>query len=146
MSCLFPPRFDYLLKLGLQLLCRKPNGQSRVDNPETLATLGIGRIQGKENGQSRVDNPATLATLGTGRIQTQPNGQFHNVASVAGLSTLDCPFCFVCIRSVHNFASVTGLSTLDCPFCFVCIRSVHNIQTKQNGQSRVDNPATLATL
>jgi hypothetical protein len=43
------------------------------------------------------------------------------VASVAGLSTLDCPFCFVCIRSVHNVASVAGLSTLDCPFCFVCI-------------------------
>jgi hypothetical protein len=35
------------------------------------------------------------------------------------LSTLDCPFGFVCIRPVPNVASVSGLSTLDCPFSYL---------------------------
>ena len=53
-----------------------------------------------------------------------------NVASVSGLSILDCPFsflccvcCFVClcpVSCVINVASVSGLSILDCPFSFLC--------------------------
>jgi hypothetical protein len=63
----------------------------------------------------------------------------HNVASVAGLSTLDCPFCFVCIRSVHNVASVAGLSTLDWPFSFPCIRPIPNVASV-SGLSTLDCP------
>jgi hypothetical protein len=50
-------------------------GQSRMDNPEKLASLGSqdkGRKQTK--GQSRMDNPEKLASLGTqdtGRKQTK---------------------------------------------------------------------------
>ena len=47
-----------------------PKEQSRMDNPETLATLGIQdtrNIIPKE--QSRMDNPETLATLSTHRTQ-----------------------------------------------------------------------------
>ena len=55
--------------MQLLLRQRKPKGQSRMDNPETLATLGIQDIgrnkrQRKPKGQSRMDNPETLATLG----------------------------------------------------------------------------------
>ena len=62
-----------------------------------------------------------------------------NVASVSGLSTLDCPFCFVCIRPVPNVASVSGLSTLDCPFWFFCIRPVPNVASV-SGLSTLDCP------
>ena len=40
---------------------RKPKGQSRIDNPETLAN----KRQRKPKGKSRIDNPETLAILDT---------------------------------------------------------------------------------
>ena len=48
-----------------------------------------------------------------------------NIAGVAGLSILDCPFGFpyrlfttYCLSGVSNVAHVSGLSILDCPFGF----------------------------
>ena len=69
---------------------RGTEGQSRMDNPEKLATLGTqdtGRRQTRQinvrgtEGQSRMDNPEKLATLGTqdtGRRQTKQKTQ-HNM-------------------------------------------------------------------
>jgi hypothetical protein len=66
----------------------KPKGQSIIDNPETLATLGPQDTEDKPKGQSIMDNPETLATLGpqdTERKQTKGainNGQSGDTGNI----------------------------------------------------------------
>jgi hypothetical protein len=72
---------------------RENRGQSRMDNPETLATLSV-----KENmGQSRMDNPETLATLsvrenrGQSRMDNPETLVTLNVRENRGQSRMDNP-------------------------------------------------------
>jgi hypothetical protein len=59
---------------------RKTMGQSRMGNPETLATLGTrAKTRRKAMGQSRMGNPETLATLGTrGEDEEKSDGVIKN--------------------------------------------------------------------
>ena len=99
---------------------RKPKWQSRMDNSETLATLGTqdtGQINVRENREhSRMDNPETLATLGsqyTGRRKTNrktQHGKIKRGATQAAPQALGsiCFFQCMSLRWCNNYHTLHG--------------------------------------
>ena len=77
---MFTLKFEFILKFLLDKRWGKPKGQSKMDNPETLATLSrqeIGRRQTKKTPQNRnlkrsatrtpINNPGWAQVLAKGR-------------------------------------------------------------------------------
>jgi hypothetical protein len=80
------------------------NGQSR----------NTGNIEHKtQKGKSRMDNPETQATVSTRHRRGNEEWTIQKLLPVS----LDCPFLITLLCLVPTFACVSGLSILDFPFC-----------------------------
>jgi hypothetical protein len=94
---------QYSLRLVWPMLILK--GQSTMDNPETLATLDT---QDEDNTEGAINNGQSRDTGNIDHARWRENQS--NVASVSGLSIVDCPFsilfvlcvqCCQCLWIVH---------------------------------------------
>jgi hypothetical protein len=97
---------------------KQNKGQSSIDNPEKLATLGTQDTGRRQTKQGAIKNRQSRDTSNIRNTR-------HRTKTNKTRVSLDCLFliapCFVCPRPVScvpNVASVSGLSILDCPlFC-----------------------------